>query len=105
VSAQAVLVGRNPGSVRALAICDTAGAVDATGLHGVAQAANGQYVLYGIVPNGNTVVAITTRDGVKHTVSVASNAYEISSASGFTKLEFHNASGAQVELPISDSDA
>jgi hypothetical protein len=83
----------------AVATCQTAANANAGGVEGLLQNPDGTQTIFGLVPNGNQSVSLTTVSGSTETVPVTDNVFEATSSSGFASVGVRASSGAVRQVP------
>jgi len=76
-----------------LAVCGTDATMGETGLYHVTQMPNGESVVYGMVPNGNTSVSVQDASGTTQTAPVTNNVFATFAPTGFQSVRYSGSDG------------
>jgi hypothetical protein len=82
---------------RAVGTCNTSDKVTASGIEGWLPSANGGHVLFGLVPDGNASVHVTTSSGVV-SAKVTNNTFAVALDTVPLSETFRNGSGAETTV-------
>jgi hypothetical protein len=78
--------------------CDTTAGILHDGLVARASRADGWSIFFGLVPDGNRIVTITSARGAHRRIPVVNNVVRVTVAAGPATLGFRNAAGVAVSL-------
>lgn len=79
--------------------CNAADGITQRGLVAIGSQPDGTDLIYGLVPDGNASVGLTTPTGAQSNVPVANNAIMATVPAGTSTLAFKNAAGSRVSVP------